>query len=65
MALLPGDLVKLLSPIAGYPVGTTARVSVVLDGGNECRIEFDDGRQLLVAATVLAAQPWSSLGSTV
>ena len=35
MSLMPGDLVKLLSPVAHYPAGTTARVITVPDG-DEC-----------------------------
>jgi hypothetical protein len=61
VSLMPGDLVKLLSRVAHYPAGTTARVVAVLDG-DACIVEFDDGRQLTVAVSALEIQRWASLG---
>ena len=56
MSLMPGDLVKLLSPVAHYPAGTTARVIAVQDGADECVVELDDGRQLTVAVSTLETE---------
>jgi hypothetical protein len=58
---MPGDLIKLLSPVAGYPAGTTARVIAVVDG-DECVVEFDDRRRLTIAVAALETERWSSLG---
>ena len=59
---MPGDLVKLLAPVADYPAGTTGRVVGVQDEADECVVEFDDGRQLTVAVSALETERWASLG---
>ncbi len=61
MSLMPGDLVKLLSPVAHYPAGTTARVITIPDR-HECVVEFDDGRQCTVALSALETERWAALG---
>ena len=61
MSVMPGDLVKLLSPVDDYPVGTAARVIVALDG-DECVVEIDDGRQFRVAVGAVEIQRWAALG---
>ncbi len=62
MSLMPGDLVKLLLPVAHYPAGTTGRVIAVQDEADECVMELNDGRQFTVAMSALESERWASLG---